>query len=257
MNPKELGYGSVRYNSLYVPNGFDKSKKYPAVVVLPACADHTPKSTNFDKWTKLFLENGYITIMVSHLRARGIYKFACAGDKPIPEAAFINDLYDAVEKLANLDFVKREEIFAIGFSLGAMTISMSSSASIYETYQNGRPKFKAAAGLYGGCLLGKNQNIRFMFSDTNVPLLWLMGDADTETPISGCYMVKDLKKKVPGFDFHVYPGMTHCWDCEGLNGFTKIHKRSGAYIKYVYDESVTKDSEKRVLNFFKSFETQN
>ena len=157
--------------------------------------------------------------------------------------------------MANLDFVKREEIFAIGFSLGAMTISRSSSASIYEAYQKGRPRFKAAAGLYGGCLLGKNQNIRFMYSDTNVPLLWLMGDADTETPVSGCYMVNDLKKKVPGFDFHVYPGMTHCWDCEALNGFTKIHKRSGAYIQYVYDEAVTRDSERRVLEYFETFQS--
>lgn len=245
-------YGRITHSRIYVPEGFDKSKKYSAVVILPSCADTGGVNAGqLESWVRLFTKNGYATILVSHLVSRGIYKKACGGIRPVGENVLVQDLYQAVSELSSKSYIKNDQIFAIGFSLGAMTIANASSVSAYDKLAPGKQKFKAAAGVYGSCTGG---GYTYLKSDTNMPLLWLMGEDDTESPYGNCIgKVESLKERIEGFDFHVYPNATHCWDCSVLNGKSKVHPKTGAYIKYVYNEEVTRDSERRVLEFFKSF----
>jgi dienelactone hydrolase len=46
----------------------------------------------------------------------------------------------------------------------------------------------------------------------------------------------------------VYPGTTHCWDCENLHGYSKVDVR-GNNVVYYYDKTATRDSAQRMFEF--------
>ena len=86
-------------------------------------------------------------------------------------------------------------------------------------------------------------------SDVSQPLLVLMGDADTETPAPDCIDKLDaLKRDARPVEWHLYPGATHCWDCQQLDGLSKIDVR-GRRVEYHFRKDVTQDSERRLFAF--------
>jgi dienelactone hydrolase len=77
----------------------------------------------------------------------------------------------------------------------------------------------------------------------------LMAGNDNETPAEYCDSVlPPLKAKGAPVEWHLYPGVTHCWDCSSLNGFTKTLP-TGTHVAYKYDKATTEDSRKRVFDF--------
>jgi dienelactone hydrolase len=81
------------------------------------------------------------------------------------------------------------------------------------------------------------------------PLLVLMGDADTETPASECIeKLEVLKQGGLPVEWHLYPGATHCWDCQQLDGFSKIDVR-GHHVEYHFRPDLTEDSRRRLFEF--------
>jgi len=77
-----------------------------------------------------------------------------------------------------------------------------------------------------------------------------MGDRDTETPPDECTSrLEPVKGSGGPVEWHTYPGATHCWDCQNLNGFRKTDFR-GTSVEYKYDRDVTKDSADRMFAFF-------
>jgi dienelactone hydrolase len=76
-----------------------------------------------------------------------------------------------------------------------------------------------------------------------------MGEADTETPAAECVdKLEAIKTAGAPIEWHIYPETTHCWDCEQLDGFSKIDVR-GQYVVYRFQQSVTDDSERRLFEF--------
>lgn len=240
-------YIALGSNSVYLPTKFDPSSKYSALILLPSCSGLNPSTApDLHIWTSLAAERGYVTIILDSLGQRGAAKppFNCSRNKQVPMNTLVKDLEDAHKLLSSLNYVKSDEIFAFGESMGAMTISSASRSTVPND-----KRVTAGAALYGGCVYANGKK-QYLFNNTSVPLLWLMGDEDYEAPVSDCIgIVKRLTKKDIGFEYHIYEGATHCWDCSGLNGFSKV-AANGSRVSYKYDAEITKDSQNRVFDFF-------
>jgi dienelactone hydrolase len=57
-----------------------------------------------------------------------------------------------------------------------------------------------------------------------------------------------VKRSGAPIEWHVYPTTTHCWDCQQLDGRTKIDMR-GNHVEYRFSQSVTDDSRRRLFEF--------
>jgi dienelactone hydrolase len=241
---------SIR-NAVFLP-GAKSDLPGPGMVLLPACSGiHARSEDDLKIWTKIFVDAGYTVLVVDHYQPRGAGK-NCSGSRyrTVTEGRMVKDLYDAVEHLSKIPGVDKNRIFTFGFSLGTMVGGLAASQEIYKQVANGRLRPRAVGGLYGGCDYGRGGN--YLFNDTDIPVIWLMGADDPETPANRCIpTLKIIEKKVK-VDWHVYPGATHCWDCKGMHGFAKVAP-NGSSLTYQYHEQTTKDSIQRSLNFFNSF----
>ena len=134
-----------------------------------------------------------------------------------------------------------------------MTSGQMASKAIQEEAGKGRVEPRAVAGLYGGCSFYYGKYL-YLFNDTNIPLLWLMGDNDIETKPSDCApILSSLKEKNPNIiEWKIYPNATHCWDCILLNGYTR-KAPNGESVTYIYNEEVTKKSMTDTIKFFNQF----
>lgn len=224
----------------------------PGLVLLPSCAGiHARSEGDLKIWTKIFVDAGYTVLVVDHYQPRNAGK-NCSGSRyrTVTEGRMVKDLYDAVEHLSKMPGVDETRIFTFGFSLGTMVGGLAASKDIYKQVAPGRLRPRAVGGLYGGCDFGRGGN--YLFNDTDIPVIWLMGGNDPETPADRCVStLKNIEKKIK-VEWHVYPGATHCWDCKALDGFSKT-AANGNRVTYRYDEQITKDSIQRSLDFFNSF----
>ena len=248
-SPEEYSTFSNINNAVFLP-----SKKLtsptPAVILLPSC-DGIQKNSRagYLRWTKFFLENGYAVLTVDHYQGRSGQQEGCSWIKrKVSETEMVRDLYDAVEYLSNIPNIDKNRIFSLGFSLGAMTNGLAASQRLYERLIKNKLRPRAVGGLYGACHY--DNNVNFLFPDTSIPLIWLMGANDTDTPASDCLEVLNKIKKLNKAKvvWHIYPETSHCWDCREKNGFVLL---SGHTMRY--NENSTEDSKKRVLGFFGSF----
>lgn len=226
--------------------------KSPAVVLLHSCGGITPKtSQDLNRWKNFLTANGYAVLVIDSLSTRQIRGGRnCIGkDRPVGRNRLVKDLFDAVAHLSTLPEIDSSRIFALGFSLGAMTAGISGDMANDRSYAD-KPHPRAVAGIYGGC---RYRNENWLPTKSAFPILWLMGGVDLEAPPSDCmYAVKSLQAQNIGSEWHVYENATHCWDCEAMNGLTRI-AGNGTSNTYLYDEVATKDSEQRVVEFFRNF----
>lgn len=253
--PSDLGFFSSIENKLFSPSKKEtatQESKFPAVVMLPTCAGVSQKNVpTLKKWIQVFVDQGYYVLMVEHLSPRTSQN-NCAGRRIVSNDQMVIDTYDAVEHLSRIPGVDKERIFAIGFSLGAQTLGQLASAETHSRLANNRARPQGVVSLYGGCVYKSGQ---YLFEDSDIPQLWLMGGKDKEAPAETCMpIIEKLVEKNTGFQWHVYPDAYHSWDNTDLNGFTKTIKRDGGSfdVTYKYDEAITKDSQQRILDFFNS-----
>jgi dienelactone hydrolase len=227
------------------------SSKAPAVILLHSCGGiHGRNLVDLTRWTKLLTENGYVVLVMDHLTKRKVRDNCWGKRRQVTKERLVKDVFDATAHLHTLPNIDKRRIFTLGFSLGAMTGPVV-AASITDSEYKGKPHPTAVAGLYGGCDFTGEV---WLDGSEKVPVLWLMGSADNEAPATPCLNpVKKLKERDPRNDWHLYEGVGHCWDCRGLNGYVQVAP-NGTKETYRYNEEYTKDSERRVLNFFKQFE---
>ena len=243
---KSFGAGAGG-NRLILP--ITDSNNIGAVVLLPGCAGITSKNRyDLQRWGDLLLENGYAVLLIDHYTSRGV-KLNCGAGRKVQGYTLVKDVASAVALISKQPTIDKSRIFTLGFSLGAMTGGQLAGKIHWIGYDV--PKPRAVAGLYGGCYGYAN----WLNPDADIPVLWLVGAEDTESPPNSCKLEVDQLKKKGLMTFHEYPKATHCWDCSGLNGFSKT-AGNGNRVTYRYNSEVTKDSEQRVLNFFNSFQSQ-
>ena len=228
--------------------------KSPAVVLLHSCSELNQGSLpDLNRWKNSFTSHGYAVLVIDSVGTRDIKPYSnCWGIKrPIGKDRLVKDLFDAVAHLSSMPEIDSSRIFALGFSLGAMTAGISGSMADDRGYAS-KPHPRAVAGLYGGC---RYRSENWLESKSSFPILWLMGSADQESPATDCMSsVKDLENQGIGSEWHTYENATHCWDCKALDGLTRT-AGNGSKVTYLYDEGATQDSEQRVLKFFEKFQT--
>jgi dienelactone hydrolase len=245
--PDNFSFGTMK-NWLHLPKA--NAEKVGAVIILHSCGGIRSKNSHdLARWGKLLLENNYAVLVIDHLGPRDI-KDNCGRGRRLGSTGLKKDVYKALKFLNDQSSIDKSRIFTLGFSLGAMTSGALASPDKY-TAENKFPRLRAVAGLYGGCYTGES----WLGPSGDIPVLWLVGGQDTESPPNSCGGAVSALKDKGLMTFHLYPNATHCWDCAALDGFGKS-AGNGSFTVYKYDAEATKDSEQRVLNFFNSFQSQ-
>lgn len=129
------------------------------------------------------------------------------------------------QHLRKLPYVDGHRIAFAGFSWGAMLGLLASGATWGNALLAGT-RFRAIVAFYPGCFdIRPSRRTAVRASSTG-------------------------HRHAPGkpVEWHTYPGATHCWDCQNLDGFRKTDF-TGTAVEYRYDREVFKDSAERMFAF--------
>lgn len=252
-NIKPMPYaGYIIPNSYFVPEK-SKDQKNPAVIIVHPCGGLSVVSmTALVEWATVLVDAGYGVMVIDSLSDRiKNPRDNCWGmQRPVRQHRLVEDILDAATALAQSPAVDANRIFAVGFSLGAM-----SAGTAARKLNKNKPELRAVAGLYGGCFYESKKfgNEVWLDGSEDIPVLWLMGDEDLDTPPAKCMApLERLKARIPETEYHLYQGATHGWDSKGMHG-REMKTNHGPVQKYRYDPKITADSNTRVINFFNKF----
>jgi dienelactone hydrolase len=139
--------------------------------------------------------------------------------------------------------------------MGAFAAAWVSSPSNAVNTQS-KLRFRASVGHYGNCTfqLGpQTLALPFLRQDADRPVLMLMADGDTETPMAPCFpMLEELKAANKPVGWHVFTGATHAWDQQESNGYA-FTNGWGKPVVYRYDPTATQEATRRTLEFLAQF----
>jgi dienelactone hydrolase len=221
---------------------------FPAIALLHQCAGLNPAVA---AWARRAVARGYVVLLLDSFGSRDV-KSVCFGPKNgVNFFRGARDAMQAAKHLRRRAYVDRNRVALVGFSWGAMVGLMAASSHTISAlkFDTG---FAAVASFYPGCFRltpPGRPPYDVVNSDVAQPLLVLMGDADTETPARECIgKLEALKRDGRPVEWHLYPGATHCWDCQQLDGFSKVDVR-GHRVDYHFRKDVTADSERRLFDF--------
>jgi dienelactone hydrolase len=246
------GFFSTPKMTLFKPEG---PGPFPALVLQHQCGGLGGRVANASmlNWAKEAVARGYVAFLIDSLGPRGV-DTVCMGPKGgVNFMRGARDAFQAAAHLRKLDFVDKKRIAFAGYSWGAM-VGVLASGNLWATALGSGERFAAVASLYPGCFSIRPPGgtpYEIMNTDIDRPLLVLMGESDTETPPADCLpKLEALRSAGAPVEWHVYPETTHCWDCQQIDGFSKVDVR-GNRVTYRFDRSVTQDSQRRVFEFLK------
>lgn len=247
----ELSSATTPGMALYKPDG---PGPFPALVLLHHCGGLSQprwKNESMLAWAREAVARGYVALLVDSLGPRGVESVCQGARGGVNFMRGVKDGLQAARHLKTLDFVDKQRIALAGFSWGGMVGTLASSQLWGNTLGDGE-RFAAVVAFYPGCHTIRPSNgapYGIVNEDIDRPLLVLMGARDTETPPSDCVPKLEAAQATGApVTWHVYPGATHCWDCEKLNGFSKVDAR-GQRVEYVHDASATQDAARRMFEF--------
>lgn len=252
-NVKPMPYGGyIIPNSYFVPEK-SKDQKNPAVIIVHTCGGiGYMTAATLTEWASVFVDAGYGVMVIDSLsdRIKNPGDNCMGRQRPVRQHRLVEDILDAATALAKSPLVDADRIFAVGFSLGAMSAGTAAGKVNKE-----KPELRAVAGLYGGCRYESRKfgDEVWLNGSEDIPVLWLMGDEDFDAPPAKCMAALErLKVRIPETEYHLYQGATHGWDTKGMHG-REVKTNHGPIQKYRYDPKITADSHARVINFFNKF----
>lgn len=239
--------------ALYKPEG---EGPFPALVLLHQCGGLRNARGNWQNQSMLFwaqkaVERGYVVLQLDALDQRGADSVCLGPKEGVNFFRGAKDAFQAAEHLSKLPYVDAKRIGLAGYSWGAMVALTVASKGWAAALATG-PRFAASVSFYPGCMriappMGPAYDIAQL--DIDRPQLTLMGELDNETPPSDCIPRLEAAKALGApVEWHLYPSITHCWDCANLHNFNKVDVR-GNRVTYLYDKAITSDSEKRMFEF--------
>jgi dienelactone hydrolase len=233
----------------------DGSGPFPAIVLQHQCGGlHNLRGPNrsMGTWAQAAVRQGYVVLLIDSLSQRGVDSVCLELKNGVNFPRGVRDAMQGADYLRTLPYVHKKSIAHVGFSWGAM-VALLGSNSNWRAVLPGSEGFSATVALYPGCFTIKPNTgappFEIVQSRIDHPVLVLMGDKDIETPPDECLpKLQAAKEAGLPVEWHVFPNATHCWDCEGLNGFSKIDFR-GTHLVYHFDAAVTQEAKRRVFEF--------
>jgi dienelactone hydrolase len=239
-------------NKVFLPKG---PGPFPLIVILPTCGGIDTSERNFLEYA---ITRGYAAFVMDNHRGARTNCLPNA-QRPVKWGRLVKDLYDFAAYIRTQKVIDPSRLYSVGGSQGGMIGGLLASPGIKRFTAPEAPRYRATASLYGcgiyplGTFKTQVTHTVYFFSDSDRPLLWLMGEDDKECMIDAeLTMLRGFKDLKLPIEFHVYPGATHSWDHKNLDGKVKNFTYGGKSVShtYKYNEEVTKDSYKRVIDFF-------
>ena len=226
-------------NKVFKPEG---DGPFPAVVLV-----HTAGGLANDHIRihgQNLLAKGYVVLILDSLGPRRVAVVARSTPQVHPPIG-VRDAYQAWDFLSRQSYVDKDKIFQMGTSWGGFVASSLASKGIAEVNQ-AKGRFRATVGWYSTCQLGPYDPYKYVFPDSDHPVLLLLAGDDKELLHKGlgdCFKeLEDIKKMGLPIDFHVYEGIGHGWDKRGEERFG-----------YIYSDKTTKDAFNRTVEFFEKY----
>jgi dienelactone hydrolase len=235
----------------------------PAMVVLHGCSGLVNKAgrvtAHYRSWTRALLAKGYVVLTVDSASSRGFGQTCSGGpDRKTELRDRPKDAYAALQYLQAQPFVAGDHVGVIGFSQGGgVVLTTINDKSI------GRPAglaqdFRTAVSFYPGACSEKFQTKPYTDVEpdgwtTKIPLLMLMGEADTWTLFPPCQeFLEAAKARGNPIEIKSYPGVYHAFDSPDLEMRELPQYRNGDRIpKEGTDEEARADAILRVLAYLK------
>ena len=231
--------------ALLVPEG---EGPFPAIVLLHQCAglnvtivDHAREA----------LAKGFVVLMTDSFGPREVASVCYGPRNGVNLFRGVRDALQAADHLRSLSMVQRAHVSVVGYSWGAM-IGLMAASPMYRGWLGFQSAPAAVVAHYPGCFTitppNPGRSFEVFSRDVDIPLLALLGGEDTETPPDECEG-KFKSANIPEMiTWKLYPGATHCWDCQRIDGLKKIDIR-GNQVSYRYDLAVTQDAMQRTFAF--------
>lgn len=219
-----------------IPNGDDKPLKgilfrpdgpgpFPAVIALHGCGGlgaNGKLGARHADWAERLKAEGMIVLFPDSFGSRGLGSQCLVADRTVrPGRERVGDTYAARAYLMERGDVRKDRVSLLGWSNGGSTVLWSIAAA--KKPKDDRPDFHAAISFYPGCRLVAQAAERRDW-EVRLPLLLLIGEADTWTPAAPCrQLVKTATDAGRQAAIVSYPGAAHDFDHPGL----KLTKRTG------------------------------
>lgn len=214
------------------------SGPHPAAILLHTCAGLQPHVLNWATW---FRTEGCVAFVVQSFPAAGRGSNVCREQRNPTFHEVALDAVGALRHLTSLPFVDRSRVIVVGFSYGANAALVAASLFFSAITPETRDDFRAAVALYPGCYPWG--------SDVRIPVLLLLGEADTTTPPHRCLdHAAGLKRAGRPVEWKVYRGATHQFDKAELGSQPTVDGRR-------FDGWATKQAERDLREFLRRYVT--
>jgi dienelactone hydrolase len=229
---------ALAQEAVEIPNGDEKPLKgylyrppgagpFPAVIALHGCGGLGPRGGSklgalHSDWAERLTGLGMIVLFPDSFGSRGLESQCIVADRTVrPGRERVTDTYAARAFLQGRADVRSDRISLLGWSNGASSLLWTIAAE--KRPRDDRPDFYSAVALYPGCrVLAQAAERRDWLS--RLPLLVLIGEADTWTPAAPCrQLVKFANDAGKSAAIISYPGALHVFDHPNL----KLTKRTG------------------------------
>jgi dienelactone hydrolase len=197
---------------------------FPAVALGHQCgglifSKSNPNAVNWSmlNWAKTFVKNGYVTLLVDFMDARGA-KTLCSGPNGgVTYGRAVKDFMQAAEYLRKQPDVDPDRVAMVGFSQGAILALFSNSKDVREKMNVGKA-YNAYVSFYPLCGYTRNGPGNYageiVQDDIDRPHLIFTGGLDNETPFEDCQKrLKPLIERGKPITYRHYDEATHCFDC--------------------------------------------
>lgn len=241
-SPESLTRGKT---TLLAPAG---NGPFPAVVILHQCGGLNP--TVFEH-AREALSRGYVALVLDALKPRQVDSVCYGPRNGVNFFRGARDALLAADHLRTLPNVDPARVALVGFSWGAM-VGLITASGVHRNNLRIDSAFDAVVAHYPGCFsisAPEGRRYEILNEGIDVRTLMLMGELDLETPAEECVRKLQplLAHKAP-IESHIYPGLTHCWNCKQIDGRRKIDAR-GTVVSYQYDAAATADATDRTFEF--------
>ena len=193
------------FGKLTIPvDSLNPNKKYPLIIGVAGSLGWRKHHLDY---MKMYQKEGFATFELNSFKSRGISSTVGSQDQ-VTVAAIILDSYRALEKLAKISNIDKDNVAITGWSLGG-GVALFSAWMPLKNIISKELSFAAHLSFYPPCFFNM-ENLSF----TKSPMHILVGRDDNWTPAAPCELLVDKLSVKSNIGITVYPDSHHGFDSE-------------------------------------------